>query len=130
MITKFKIFEKSNNIIKYWEVDISEPEFEISLNKLGISKYVQDMYYHNNDFIKDERLKGEKIYIIYEISEHSDFSDDDGWGWVQQEGLDILLRDQDEQYKSYEYINMGKVIVTQKDIDKWNLKKSMKKYNL
>ena len=40
MITKFKIFEKSNNIIKYWEVDISEPEFEISLNKLGISKYV------------------------------------------------------------------------------------------
>jgi hypothetical protein len=101
----FKKFENSKNTGFYWKVNTKQPNFRISLDKIGmpIDKInIFSAWFHNS----------EDIYVFKEVSGL--------WSWVSIDADD----------SKWDNIYMGEIKITKDDIEKWEVKEAAKKYNL
>ena len=110
-----KTFENDNNII-FFLIETKTPNFEISLNKINISKY--DI---TTIFLKNKSISSYKEIYIRGKYKNNIFVD---IGWIRgdQEGKEYFIN------KGYEYIN--KIAVTLEEIEQYELEQTANKYNL
>ena len=109
-IKKYEIIQ-TNRDDKFWKVQTIMPNFEISLDKIGVSEkdkmsFVSKKYYNN---ISDYK------YIYIQI-DYAKWLPQGMWSWSSEEPK--LSQ------------NMGEIEVTREDIDDWNLNNDQNKYNL
>jgi hypothetical protein len=95
---------------KYWKVDTIMPNFEISLDKIGVSEEYRLRLINN-------RYDNIKMYnYVYMVISYAEWLPKGMWSW----GSDP------PEISKY----MGEVEVTKDDIKQWNFKNSQTKYNI
>jgi len=114
-------FESKSYDKKYWTVNITQPYFEISLDKLGFE------YEYEGDFIDIIRtqLKNKNKHIF--ITCFTSITKGIKKTYWDYEIFNIESR---EELISNNYKYKGDVPVSQEEIDKWNLEHEINKYNL
>ena len=125
MITKFKIFEQSEN--KYWKILIDD-YFFAKLDKIGMPESVQnDIYEHYCDLVSDSKfvMVGKESCGENHWDWHWDFNQNDKDNFYVDSYYDGILRKNKEKF---EY--QGELELTQDEIDKWTFKNNVKNYNL
>jgi len=106
-----KLYESVNK--KFWKVKTSEPDFTISLQKLGFSN--DDINKFHNKVNYENIKKQEYVYIFNHKSPGKLAGD-----WVYST---TLLTDDDFTF-------MGGIEINPEDIEKWKYNNTINKYNL
>lgn len=115
-----KKFESMALIKKIWVVKTSTPEFEISLDKIGIPEDNQEIILFNVKYkMKQNRSKmknAEYVIISYSPSHHTQF----GWNNIEEKLF----------YIRNGYVKMKDIEITPKDIEQWKIENDANKFNL
>lgn len=120
-----KTYESLKENTKYWKMPINEPHLTIALKKLQV-KYNCDITIHDlyHNYISSKKSKfGKELYIIC-IDFYSEKTNqmEKFWYWDSPNLLSKI------KYKHYK--NMGKVEVTDEDVEQFNIEKTSNKYNI
>lgn len=102
-------YTELSNKNKFWVVDTTMPNFEISLDKIGVPEDKKISMMKSYDQIK----KNKKVYIgieYYSTAANGLWTwDEDAYGFAQY---------------------MGSIIITKDDFEKWEFDNTQIKYNL
>ena len=118
-IKTYKKKDKASIILEVWKIPYKLPHTEIATQKLGAE--LENSHLYNSK--GEKRYKGSFIYFIREI--------DINWNiisWFVDASFENIKLN--AKFQNLELDYKGELEISQKDIEEYNLKKDVNKYNL